>query len=115
MDSNLEKFGKIFIDNVRDRTLETFINFLNGKERGNTAKKINELLTHIPDDATESLKRIVEEMVDQCLFNILDMLENDESVEITCNGNNVAELSDGLAGELYSEAGWIAKYSKYHR
>jgi hypothetical protein len=27
--------------------------------------------------------------------------------------DDIVELSDGLSGELYSEDGWIEKYSKY--
>jgi hypothetical protein len=26
---------------------------------------------------------------------------------------NIRELSDGLSGEIYTEDGWIAKYSNY--
>ena len=29
------------------------------------------------------------------------------------NQNNLAELSDGLSGELYTENGWIKKFSSY--
>ena len=46
------------------------------------------------------------------------MLEGGEGLELvlrTPEGTlvNLTDLSDGLAGEVYSEDGWIAKFSKY--
>ena len=38
--------------------------------------------------------------------------EEHEEIELTVKGRNLNEISDGLAGELYTEDGWIQKYTK---
>lgn len=47
--------------------------------------------------------------------NMLCMLEDNEDFALIKDGENIAELSDGLSGELYTEDGWISKYSEQRR
>ena len=82
----LSQFGHEFIKNTRDRTF-----------------KIYEKL--ILDD-------VVYEMVDLVLFNVLNFLE--ENTQIEFKDENINAITDGLAGELYSNEGWIRKFSAYH-
>lgn len=46
------------------------------------------------------------------MHNMLFMLEEHEEIEMLYAGENIVEESDGLSGELYTEDGWIEKYSK---
>lgn len=39
------------------------------------------------------------------------MFEQNEELELKCNDKNLVQESDGLAGELYTEDGWIQKYT----
>ena len=45
------------------------------------------------------------------------MIESSDEIDVIVNedGNKISvkDVSDGLAGELYSEDGWLLKYSKY--
>lgn len=64
----------------------------------------------------EILKWLVPKMVDAGLYNLFAMIEEHHNlnVEVTSNGErgNIRHLSDGLAGELYTEDGWISRFSK---
>ena len=52
-------------------------------------------------------------MVDQTLGTILLAIEQfDDSISIYVNDIDIMLISDGLCGELYTEFGWIALFSK---
>ncbi|EFS6814276.1 hypothetical protein JR617_000290 [Listeria monocytogenes] len=53
-------------------------------------------------------------IVDNTLFNILTMFEQSEDkLTLLANHENIIEASDGLAGELFTEDGWISKFSQF--
>jgi len=47
------------------------------------------------------------------LFALQEQSDNDGPVRIRVRGKNVAALSDGLQGELFTEDGWYARFSKH--
>lgn len=57
--------------------------------------------------------------IDDVVHNFLWMLEQHEDIDLLCGEDdesakeNVRDLSDGLTGEIYTEDGWIAKFSRY--
>ena len=113
MNSNLNQFGQMIIERVRDKTIESFYSILYGNIKSKTANSFNEILKQVSMNDKNEIIRVIELVTDQCLFNFLDMIEKNTSLQVTLNGDSITELSDGLAGELYTEDGWIEKYSKY--
>jgi len=115
-DKVLDKFGEVLIQSVRDRTISNCDKILNGQMKGITAQQVMEKLDGFSEEQKETLKWIVPKFVDIGLHNFLAMIEENENirVEVVINGEvgNVRELSDGLAGELYTEDGWISRFSK---
>ena len=114
----LDLFGRILIQRIRDEAIEEWYDILNGKKKGVTAKKIQKLLTSFDEEQLDVLRQIIPEIVDTTLHYLLWTLEQENSINVfvEINGemnSNIRDVSDGLAGELYSEDGWIAKYSKY--
>lgn len=112
--NNLEEFGKIFISDVRDNTIDTFNKIFNGTMKGMTAEKVQSLINNFSEDEREKVQEVIKIAIDQCLHNILFMAEEHADIELKCNGGNLIEESDGLSGELYTEDGWIQKYSKFN-
>jgi hypothetical protein len=49
------------------------------------------------------------------LFAVQELSDAGQQFEIRVDGENVASLSDGLHGEIFTEEGWIATYSKFPR
>ena len=43
---------------------------------------------------------------------MLEMFEQHDDIELNMSNENLNQISDGLAGELYTEDGWIQKFSK---
>ena len=115
----LNQFGKMYIESVRDNSLHTLDNILNGGAKASSIKKLNEELKSLSltTDTIKLIQRIATRMVDATLHNTLFLFEQeldgwqisnpDEEID------SIANISDGLSGELYSSNGWIKKYSRY--
>ena len=111
--NNLEKFGKIFICDVRDKTIRSFNKIFSGEMKGTTAETIHDLTKNFSEVDQEKVQNIITIVIDQCMHNMLFMAEEHEEIELKYNDDNLVDESDGLAGELYTEDGWIEKYSEF--
>lgn len=115
----LDKFGRIYMDFVRDNVLEGMEQIIVGKYKGDTGQILQQKIKQNIPDHDELLKEIVSSAVDKCLHYTLYMLEEyQDEMEFLVNdeqGNkeSLVEISDGICGELYTEDGWIEKYSRY--
>ncbi|EEE44884.2 hypothetical protein [Roseibium alexandrii] len=115
----LDQFGELFISAVRNRTQWAYRQIENGsirveKNRHDTIQALASSPEH-----KEKLRQIVEATIDDCLHEFLFMLENNyDTLELLFKASdgsviNVAETSDGLCGELYTEDGWIEKFGSH--
>jgi hypothetical protein len=112
----LDYFGETLMESVRDRTISNWDKILDGKMKGFSAQQVREKIEGFSEEQKEILKWMIPKIVDVGLHNFLAMVEECKNinVEVVSNGEsgNIRELSDGLAGELYTEDGWISKFSK---
>lgn len=114
----LNQAGERIIRFVRDDAIETYEQTEVGFAKAAQYEALYRRLRELPEGQRALVRDAVVKMVDLTLHNFLWMLEGGEGLELlfkTKDGEviNLTELSDGLAGELYSEDGWIAKFSKY--
>lgn len=107
----LDEFGRGLIQHVRDSTIEQVCGILCGKMNSGEAQRLREQ-THGID--TAALDAVVIASVDRALHNLLWWQEQEETLAVptTTGTQPLAELSDGLAGELYDIDGWIARFSE---
>ena len=108
----LSQFGHEFIKNTRDRTLKSYVKLKNNEMKAKDSLIIHNKINHLNLDKQLILDDVVYEMVDLVLFNVLNFLE--ESTQIEFEDENINAITDGLAGELYSNEGWIRKFSAYN-
>jgi len=116
----LDTFGQILISEVRDEALEEFQMTLQGTMKSAAALDLYQKLRSFNDEELSIIREVVLSSIDDVLHNFLWMLEqNEDDLELYCGDGkgstkrNINELSDGLAGELYTEDGWIARFSKF--
>ncbi|GKX59043.1 hypothetical protein [Leminorella grimontii] len=117
----LDYFGKKFIKHARDQAIFIFESTLSGKMKSERLITLSNELKCFDENQIDILRKAIFMSIDEVIYNTLDMLEqNEESMKlfISKEGNdngeiNVVKISDGLSGELFSEDGWIAKFSKY--
>ena len=113
--SALDEFGKIFMEETRDVSIRIMDKKIDGTMKGEGQKEFNEKISGFTDEQKEILKFVVSETVEQVLHNFLFMVEEHEEIGLLYNDVNLNEESDGLAGELYTEDGWIEKYSSQRK
>jgi len=113
-------FGEVFIRQVRDRTITEWEKIIDGRMKGVTAKKVRDEINVANSEVSKILIRMVPRIVDTAIHNVLWSLEQEQSVNLFVEKDgegpaNIRDESDGLAGELYGENGWIARFSqKWH-
>lgn len=111
--NKLEQFGSIYMAEVRDRSIFLLENLMQGKIKAPRFRSLQDELIMLNDKDAELVKHLVVALIDNTLHNTLFLLEEHPEYELINNDDNINDLSDGLSGELYTEDGWIEKYSKY--
>lgn len=115
----LDSFGQEFISSIRDQSIFEFEAILNGRMKPKSSIELSNEIKAFDENQINVLKKVVFNSIDSVIYNVLNMLEqNEENMKllISQDGNdekNILELSDGLSGELFTENGWIEKFSKY--
>ena len=111
MSNSLDKFGRVFIEEARDRSIRLFDKRIHGSMRDEESQKLFGKVNSLSDDAQDVIKEIIPDIVDLCLHNMLNLFEENEDLQIIVDGENLNDMSDGLAGELYTSDGWIHRFS----
>lgn len=119
-EEKLSQFGINFIETIRDNTIAKLEKIQNGKLKTKEAKFISSLLEKSNNDL--EIKKIATELIDNVLHDILFFIETNDDWAVIERSQaeefeiqTLDEISDGLSGELYTEDGWIKKYSKYEQ
>lgn len=112
----LNKFGELLMKDVRDKTISHWDMILDGRMKGISGQQVKAKIDSFSDEQIEVLKWLIPKVIDENLHNLLTMVEENETIKVEVWNHhlsgNVKELSDGLAGELYTEDGWISRFSK---
>ena len=105
------------MENLRDRAIEKFENLAEGVYKAKAHRNLQNALSSLSPDQIDIVRRCIVESIDSgihdFLFAIQENLDFENDIQIKVEGTNIAELSDGLHGELFTEDGWQAKYSKF--
>jgi len=112
----LDVLGKFLVCNVRDKGVDRWSKLLDGQLKGVDAEAVREKLRAYPSaDVVDFAHWLIPQVVENTIQKLLSALEQDESVFVSVVSDGVVtpdikEMSDGLAGELFGEAGWIARF-----
>ncbi len=119
-DQILEKFGQILISEVRDEAIDKYQMIAAGTMKSVPAIELHNKLNNFTEDQLSIIRQVVVGSIDDVVHNFLWMLEqHEDDIDIFCSEDedstkeNVRELSDGLSGEVYTDDGWIAKFSNH--
>lgn len=116
-DEILMMLGKLIMEKARDDSISCLFDEIKGNINSYQGIRIRELLTNFNKEQIEIIIKLVPTVVDTSLHYFLDMIDSSDEIKLLfkegdLNYIDIKELSDGLAGELYSDEGWIAKFSK---
>lgn len=112
-----ERFGEFVIGKLRDRPLSFFEAVLVGRMKSDRVQALGTALAALTEEQQGVVRRSVRLVLDHAIHDFLFSLGESHNletgIEVLLDGENIAEQSDGLAGELFGENGWFAKYSKH--
>ena len=112
----LDKFGRILMTEVRDLSTLHWQMVLDGTMKSDDAQAFHRQLASLDSEARSVCASMVSAVVDTVLHNLLCCLDDEDDLQLSVNVDglkvpNIRDISDGLAGELYTEDGWIARFS----
>jgi hypothetical protein len=112
----LDTFGKMIMEKLRDEAISFVEGLVRGHWKAPALKKLQRDIKKLDEQQVEVLRRTVRAATDAAVHSLLFALQEagqDGTLEIRINGKNLAELTDGLQGELFTENGWQARFSDY--
>jgi len=110
--SQLDEFGEILVSNVRDKTIGHWERVVMGTMKDSESQQIFRELNKLDVDTKNLIQSLVYKVTDTTLHYLLWTIEQNEGLDVTLNQRALKNLSDGLAGELYTEDGWIGRFTK---
>lgn len=114
---SLDKFGKLLIEKVRDQAIGDWERFISGEMKGVTAERVKQQTASLTSEQKTIICNLIPMVVDTTLHHLLYIAEQEQSLRLMIDNpeggaaHNLREISDGLAGELYGDHGWIARFS----
>ncbi|PTY01180.1 epimerase [Verrucomicrobia bacterium LW23] len=113
---SLDHFGSLIIKRIRNATIEDWARILDGRMKGATATHVQSLLTQHSPDVKDVIEQLLPKIVDTAIHHMLWTIEQENDLKVMIKSPDgiidVKEESDGLAGELYGEKGWIARHGQ---
>lgn len=115
-ESALDTFGQMLMSNVRDEAISDWKMIIDGRMKDESSERVRTTLASLSNAQRDAVLRLIPQVVDTVLHHLLWTLEQTENVNVSVQSNDefvpsLREASDGLSGELYSDEGWIARYS----
>jgi len=112
--NKLDKLGKLISEDLRDSALSRYLDIESGSLRSKKAMGLNKELSSFSEEQKEIVRKILTNSIDAGIHDFLFALEEGQSeVRVMVEGEDMADLSDGLQGEIFTEDGWFEKYSRY--
>ncbi|RDU23586.1 epimerase [Anaerosacchariphilus polymeriproducens] len=108
----LDYFGNKLMKEVRDETISSLDMMIDGKMKGSTAQQIRGKISTFNEEQLMTIKWLITKITDLSIHNLLMMIEQNDDIKVMVDDNDIKEDSDGLEGELYTEDGWISRFSK---
>jgi hypothetical protein len=114
----LEHFGALLMKRVRDITIKEMKEGLIHSRNGSISKEINRIAEEKSISEKEKLFAIIPITVDLAIHYFLWMIEEGSNLKLIYKDPetgievNVNEISDGLSGEIFTDEGWINRFSK---
>lgn len=114
-ENELDSFGKILMEGLRDSSINYFDMLSEGKWKAPDLQTLQTDLKIFNEEQISIMRRALISSIDTGIHDFLFKLQQqeEEGIAIVVNGKNLADISDGLHGELFTEDGWYQRFSEY--
>jgi hypothetical protein len=117
MSDALDKFGRLLIEAILDRSMDNFNLLRHGGLKAKSAQKLQAEFAKLPEETVNVVDAVVLRLltgaVHDFLFALQDAHDRDLGVEIHVDGVDVVNESGMLQGECFGETGWISRFSRH--
>ncbi|MGF1689578.1 hypothetical protein L4C36_23500 [Photobacterium japonica] len=111
---NIDIFGQLIAKDLRDSALERCLDILQEKVKSKDCLDIHNGLSDLSDEQLSVVRRLVTHCIDTGIHDFLFAVDElQDEMPVSVNAEEIAKESDGLQGEIFTDDGWFAKYSKY--
>jgi hypothetical protein len=115
----LDRFGQLLMKKVRDEAVTDWKMIIDGRMKGESAEKVRALLRDVSDTDKKLVLQLIPGVVDTVLHHLLWAAEQEADLQLGMKMKDgieeLRDISDGLPGELYSDEGWISRFSEEDR
>ncbi len=88
-----------------------------GKWKAPDLQPLQNKVSNLSPDMKATVYELAEDLLTNAMHDLLfafqEYNDGDVGIEIMVDGKSIAELSDGLHGEIFGKEGWIVRYSKF--
>ncbi len=117
MATELDTFGAFVMQHLRDEALDYFDGLTEAKWKAPSLKRLQEDLAALAPAERSVTRRCLLAAIDAgvhgFLFSLQEQQEEEHGIRVLADGQDVADVSDGLHGEPFGDDGWQARFSKY--
>jgi len=114
---SVDKFGAFVIHRFRDNSIDHFDRLATQSHKAPALVDLQRRLAKLPKDVQAVVRDCVVSCIDKglhdLLFGLVESQDTDGGIAVIVDGTNVADASDGLHGEQFSEDGWIARFGAF--
>ena len=119
-ESPLDIFGTFLMTRVRDEAIKDWDMIFDGQMKDARGQRVHNEVKQLSSEARQFLRSVVSQVVDTTLHHLLWSLDEATEIKVAVHTReayvpDIASRSDGLAGELYTEDGWIERFSTQRR
>lgn len=112
-----DKFGRFLVEKLRDEAIDFHDGLVAARWKSPSLQELQSALSGLSDEQRTIARRCFMAGIDSGLASFLAALElaheTRSGIVVVVDGEDVAEQSDGLAGELWSDEGWLKRYSRH--
>jgi len=112
-----EKVGKFFVEYFRDKALDHLRLMFDGHWKTPELQRLQNKASSLSSELKATVYELADELLTQAMTDLLFAFhmshDNNLGIEIMVDGKPIADLSDGLHGNLFGKEGWIVRYSKF--
>jgi len=118
----MDSFGKIVIEDVRDRALRISMDIVKYKTVNPIKLKEYSVLASLSAEQQEAICNLLSETITDTIYRFLEIFEeNEDDMKIIIKKDeqeyNMVEISEKMGSEIacYEDNGWIQRFSKIGR
>ncbi|SMP44537.1 hypothetical protein SAMN06265222_1011156 [Neorhodopirellula lusitana] len=113
----VDKFGALLIRQLRDNAIDHFDRLAAQQHKAPAFLDLQRRLSELPDDVQAVVRDCVLSSVDtglhDFLFGLVESHDADDGIAVIVDGTNIADASDGLHSEQFTDDGWVARFGAF--